>query len=64
MIPKIIHYCWFGREAIPQELQQYMKTWREKRQNIRTLNWDMTIFRSVWFYGFPVIILGYWLKNL
>lgn len=31
--------------------------------NIYSLNWNMNIFRSVWFYGFPFIILGYWIKK-
>ena len=27
MIPKTIHYCWFGPNKIPEELIQYIKTW-------------------------------------
>lgn len=27
MIPKIIHYCWFGGNPIPEHLRQYMLTW-------------------------------------
>ena len=27
MIPKIIHYCWFGGNPIPEHLRQYMQTW-------------------------------------
>jgi mannosyltransferase OCH1-like enzyme len=27
MIPKTIHYCWFGPNKIPEELMQYIKTW-------------------------------------
>lgn len=27
MIPKVIHYCWFGGKPIPQELKNYMSTW-------------------------------------
>ena len=28
MIPKIIHYCWFGPNKIPEQLIQYMQSWR------------------------------------
>ncbi len=28
MIPKIIHYCWFGRNPIPKEYLHYMDSWR------------------------------------
>lgn len=27
MIPKIIHYCWFGPNKIPEPLIQYMQSW-------------------------------------
>lgn len=29
MIPKIIHYCWFGRKPIPKEQQSYIDGWKE-----------------------------------
>ena len=28
MIPKIIHYCWFGRNPIPNQLAIYMESWK------------------------------------
>lgn len=28
MIPKIIHYCWFGRSPIPKEQQNYIEGWK------------------------------------
>ena len=28
MIPKTIHYCWFGPNNIPDQLQEYIKTWK------------------------------------
>ncbi|MEG0035003.1 MAG: capsular polysaccharide synthesis protein, partial [Bacilli bacterium] len=30
MIPKIIHYCWFGKKDIPEPLQHYITGWKEK----------------------------------
>ncbi len=29
MIPKIIHYCWFGGKNLPVQVLEYMATWRE-----------------------------------
>ena len=29
MIPKIIHYCWFGGKEIPSELQKCIDTWQK-----------------------------------
>lgn len=29
MIPKIIHYCWFGPNKIPNSLKKYIKTWKK-----------------------------------
>ncbi len=28
MIPKIIHYCWFGKRPIPKEQQNYIEGWK------------------------------------
>ena len=28
MIPRIIHYCWFGPNKIPEQLVKYMESWR------------------------------------
>ena len=27
MIPKVIHYCWFGGKAIPPNLKKYIRSW-------------------------------------
>lgn len=29
MIPKIIHYCWFGGKTKPQEVENYINTWKK-----------------------------------
>ncbi len=29
MIPKIIHYCWFGNNPLPKKTKKYIKTWRK-----------------------------------
>lgn len=44
MIPPIIHYCWFGQGEIPQNLQQYMKTWHEKMPDYQIIEWNENNF--------------------
>ena len=29
MIPKVIHYCWFGNKDKPQEVVDLINTWKE-----------------------------------
>lgn len=29
MIPKIIHYCWFGRNPLPEYARKYIATWKK-----------------------------------
>ena len=29
MIPKIIHYCWFGRGEMPELAQKYIASWHK-----------------------------------
>lgn len=41
MIPKIIHYCWFGGEEIPPRLLECMRSW-ERLQGYTFMRWDET----------------------
>ena len=29
MIPKVIHYCWFGGKPIPQEVKACIRSWNK-----------------------------------
>ena len=40
MIPKIIHYCWFGTSPLPQEFQEYIKKWHELMPDYEFLEWN------------------------
>jgi len=42
MIPKIIHYCWFGKNLIPEEFQKYIAGWKEKCPDFEIIKWDET----------------------
>lgn len=40
MIPKIIHYCWFGSKPIPKEYQRYIDSWRKFLPDYEIKQWD------------------------
>lgn len=39
MIPKIIHYCWFGGNDLPQEIINYIETWKRIMPNYEIIKW-------------------------
>ena len=39
-IPRIIHYCWFGGNPIPEKLQRYMDTWHRYLPDYEIRRWD------------------------
>lgn len=40
VIPKVIHYAWFGKGEYPDLLKQCMKTWPEKLKGYRFQLWN------------------------
>lgn len=44
MIPKIIHYCWFGGKKIPDELQEYINTWKTYCPDYKLVLWNEDSF--------------------
>lgn len=40
LIPKRIHYCWFGGKPIPAELQKCMDSWRKFCPDYEIIRWD------------------------
>ena len=40
MIPKIIHYCWFGGASTPPELQKCLDTWKTKLSDYTIICWN------------------------
>lgn len=40
MIPKIIHYCWFGGGKANEITQQYMETWRNNHPDYEIRCWN------------------------
>lgn len=55
MIPKIIHYCWFGGKKKPQEIDNYINTWqkicpdyiiKEWNENNFDINYNKYVFEA------------------
>lgn len=44
MIPKIIHYCWFGGAAKPQLLQHCINSWKKRLPDYKIKEWNETNF--------------------
>lgn len=44
MIPKIIHYCWLSGDTIPEDLQNCMKSWKDKLPDYKFILWDLNRF--------------------
>jgi hypothetical protein len=39
-IPKVIHYCWFGRRAKPEIVNKCMESWKEHLQDYQIIEWN------------------------
>ena len=40
MIPKIIHYCWFGRNPLPESAQKCIASWRKFFPDYEIVEWN------------------------
>lgn len=40
MIPKVIHYCWFGRGKKPHLIRKCLKTWRKVMPDYEIKEWN------------------------
>lgn len=40
MIPKVIHYCWFGGSEIPENLLHCMESWKQVMPDYEIKRWD------------------------
>ncbi len=43
-IPKIIHYCWFGGNQLPEETIQYMESWKKFCPDFKIKEWNENNF--------------------
>lgn len=44
MIPKIIHYCWFGGKEKSKEINKYIEIWKEKMPDYKIIEWNEANF--------------------
>ncbi|WP_353095826.1 glycosyltransferase [Tissierella praeacuta] len=44
MIPKIIHYCWFGHGEMPELTKKCIKSWKKYLPNYELMLWDENNF--------------------
>lgn len=40
MIPKVIHYCWFGRNPLPDYAKKYIATWKKYFPGYEIKEWN------------------------
>lgn len=39
-IPKIIHYCWFGKQPKPNDIERYIARWKSIMPDYRFIEWN------------------------
>lgn len=44
MIPKIIHYCWFGGKTLPSDVMKCIETWKKYCPDYEIKRWDESNF--------------------
>ena len=44
MIPKIIHYCWFGRNPKPKLAVKCMRSWKKHCSSYKIIEWNEDTF--------------------
>lgn len=44
MIPKVIHYCWFGGKPLPPLAKKCLKSWKKHCPNYEIKRWDESNF--------------------
>jgi hypothetical protein len=44
MIPKIIHYCWFGKKDKPQDIVNYINGWNSILTDYEVIEWNESNF--------------------
>ena len=40
LIPKKIHYCWFGKGEIPDQNKRWMESWSKYCPDYEIIRWD------------------------
>ena len=40
MIPKVVHYCWFGRNPLPESAVKCIESWRKYMPDYEIKEWN------------------------
>lgn len=40
MIPKVIHYCWFGKSPLPKDVKKCIKSWKKYCPDYEIIEWN------------------------
>ena len=40
MIPKLIHFCWFGEKPLPESTKKYIRTWEQFLPDYKIIKWS------------------------
>ena len=43
-IPKIIHYCWFGGNPLPDDVKKYIESWKKFCPDYKIIEWNESNF--------------------
>lgn len=44
MIPRVINYCWFGKQPLPKSVKECIKTWKKFCPDYQIKEWNETNF--------------------
>ena len=44
MIPKVIHYCWFGNNKKSRLIRKCIKSWKKYCKDYKIIEWNETNF--------------------
>lgn len=44
MIPKVIHYCWFGGKPLPSDVKKCIASWKKYCPQYKIIRWDESNF--------------------
>ena len=44
MIPRTIHYCWFGGKPLPRDAEKYILSWKKYLPDYEIKRWDESNF--------------------
>lgn len=61
MIPKIIHYCWFGGKPEPEDVSRIVEGWKRLMPDWEIMRWDESNFPvERWLYAKEALQMENW----